>query len=60
MRFSRQRGERSCYLGDARADVGGHGPSTAAVVFMSGVGLGDGEAEVALDPGQDRVPYPVC
>jgi hypothetical protein len=26
---------------------------------MSGVGLCDGEAEVALDPGQDRVPYPV-
>ena len=33
--------------------------SSPAVVLVPGVGLGDGEAEVALDPGQDRVPYPV-
>ncbi len=35
--------------------MGGHGFSSAAVVFVAGVGLGGGEAEVALDPGQGRI-----
>jgi hypothetical protein len=42
------------YLGEACADVGGHGLSSAAVVFVAGVGLGCGEAEVALT-GRERI-----
>ena len=52
-----QDGQCGCYLGEARADVSGHGFSSAAVVFVTGVGLGCGEPEVApFDPRQDRVP----
>ncbi len=42
-----QDGQCGCYLGEARADVSGHGFSSAAVVFVTGVGLGCGEPEVA-------------
>ena len=53
--FSGQGGQGGCYLGEARSDVGGHGRpwcGSPAVVLVAGVGLGDGEAEVPLDPGQ--------
>jgi hypothetical protein len=40
---------------DAGADVGGGGSGIAAVVAVSGVGTGDGVAEVAFDLGQGRV-----
>jgi hypothetical protein len=43
-----QGGQCGCYLGQACADVGCHGLSSAAVIFVSGVGLGCREAEVAL------------
>src|SRR3984957_5485896 len=57
-----QDGEGGCYLGKASADVGprrGHGACASASVLVAGVGLRDGEAEAAFNPGQDRVPYPV-
>src|ERR1035437_5300671 len=57
--FAGQGGQCGCYLGEAGADVGGHGSSSAAMVFVPGVGLGGGEPEVALDPGQGRVADPV-
>ncbi len=49
-------GERHRYLGQARADVGGHGPSSPAVVFVPGVGMGDRETEVPFHPGQGGAP----
>jgi hypothetical protein len=49
-----QGGQFCCYLGKACADVGGHGFAAAAVVFVSGVGLGGGEAEMALT-GRERI-----
>src|SRR6266567_3092493 len=54
-----QGGQRGCYLGKARADVGCHGLSSPAVLLVPGVGLSDREAEMALDPGQGRVADPV-
>lgn len=59
MGFACEGGERRCYLGETGTNVGGHGPSSAAVVFVTCVGLRHGETEVALDPGQGRVAYPV-
>src|ERR1035438_1997284 len=59
MGLAGQGGERRRHFREACADVCCHGSSTPAVVFVAGVGLGDGEAEVPLDPGQDCVPYPV-
>ena len=59
MGLAGQGGEGGCYLWYACADVGGHGPASPAVVFVPGIGLGHGETEVALDPGQDRVSYPM-
>src|ERR1700730_7584157 len=59
MGLSSQGGERRRHFREACADVCCHGPPTPSVIFMAGVGLGDSEAEVALDPGQDGVPYPV-
>ena len=44
-----QGGEGGCDFGEARADVGCHGFPASAVVFVAGVGLGGGEAEVALN-----------
>jgi hypothetical protein len=55
MILTAQGSQCGCYLGKARADVGCHGLSSSAVVFVPGVGLGGREAEVALDPGQGRV-----
>ena len=43
-----QGGQCGCYLGEACADVGGHGSSSGAVVFVAGVGLSGGEPEGAL------------
>ena len=57
-----QDGKRGCDLGEAGADVGAgraDGAGALAGVLVAGVRLRDGEAEAALDPGQDRVPYPV-
>jgi len=54
--FSGEGGEGGRYLGQAGPDVGGHGAHGACsspVVLVAGVGFGDGEAEVPLDPGQD-------
>ena len=48
-----QCGQCGRYLGEARADVGGHGLSSPAVVLVAGVGLGSGEAEVTLT-GRER------
>jgi hypothetical protein len=52
--FTGQGGQGGRYLGKACADVGGHGFSASAVVFVAGVGLGGGEAEVALT-GRERI-----
>jgi hypothetical protein len=49
-----QGGKCRGYLREARADIGCHGLSAAAVVFVAGVGLGDREAEVALT-GRERI-----
>ena len=35
------------------------GPYSPAAIFMACVGLGDREAELAFNPRQDNVPYPV-
>jgi len=35
------------------------GPCSPAAVFVACVGLGDREAELAFNPGQGGVPYPV-
>ena len=51
-----QGGQCRCYFGQAGADVGRHGLAAAAVVFVAGVGLGGGEAEVALT-GRERITY---
>ena len=59
MGLARQGGESSCYLGETRADISGHGPPPTAMVLMSRISLRDGKTEVALNPSQDRVPYPV-
>ena len=59
LRLACHGGQRRCYFWETGTDIGGHGASSAAVVLMAGVGLCDGETEVALDPGQDCVPYPV-
>jgi hypothetical protein len=62
MGFAGQDGEGGCHLGQSGADVGagrGHGAGASAGVVMACVRLRDGEAEAALDPRQDRVPYPV-
>jgi hypothetical protein len=59
VRFAGQGGEGCCYFGQPGADVGGHGghgPCPPAAVFVACVGLGDGEAELAFDPGQYGVP----
>src|SRR5450755_1531286 len=60
MWLARQGGKRRGHLGEACSDVGGHCLAAAAVVFVSRVGLSDGEAEVPFDPGEGRVAYPVC
>jgi len=60
MWLARQGGKCHCHLGEARADIGGHGPAAAAVVLVPCISLGDGEAEVPFDPGEGRVAYPVC
>src|SRR5712691_10018422 len=60
--FSGEDGEGGRHLGQAGPDVGGHGAHGACsspVVLVAGVGFGDGEAEVALYPGQYGVPDPV-
>jgi hypothetical protein len=49
-----QGGQCRCYLRKTCADVRCHGMSAAAVVFVAGVGLGGGEAEVALT-GRERI-----
>ena len=62
VRFAGQGGEGCCHFGQSGADVGGHGghgPCSPAVVFVACVGLGDREAELAFDPGQDSMAYPV-
>jgi hypothetical protein len=57
--FSCEGGEGGRHFGQACPDVGGHGahgPCSPSVVLVACVGFGDGEAEVALDPGQGGVP----
>jgi hypothetical protein len=53
--FAGECGERAGDLVEAGADVGGGGAGLVPGVGVSGVGAGDGVAEVAFDPGQGGV-----
>src|SRR2546427_8131563 len=59
MRLAGQRGQGCGHLMDAGADIGGGCSAVASAVGVARVGLGDGVAEAALDPGQGGVPDPV-
>src|ERR1017187_763770 len=62
VKFAGQGRERGCNLGQPGADVGAgcaHGAGSPVAVVVACVRLCDREAEPALDPAQDCVPYPV-
>jgi hypothetical protein len=56
VRLAGQRGQGGGDFGEAGADIGRGGAGLAAAVGVSGVGTGDGVAEIPLTAGQMGVP----
>src|SRR4051794_21198827 len=59
VRLAGECGQSSSDVVDGGFDVGHGGVLGVSFVEVAGVGVGDGESEVAFDPGEGGVPDPV-